>query len=299
MTDLGLGRGATTRSTAELAPITADDLDDVADFLRANLNDGVAWRETCASVPWQGQWPNYGFQLRDGDRVVGALLALYSTRMVAGRVEKFCNMGSWCVRPEYRSRSLSLLKALLAQDDYHFTVLTADVGPQEILAWSGFRPIDTTAALIPNLPWPSAFGARGLGRTRVSCAPADLETTLAGTALRIYRDHAGALAARHVVLARGQRTCYVMYRESRFRGRPVALLLYVSDPELFGRTWRTFTAHLLLRHRLLATVAELRIIGAAPLASVSIRNWPRMFRSSTLEAEHIDYLYSELTCVPW
>jgi hypothetical protein len=32
---------------------------------------------------------------------------------------------------EHRSRSISLLTALLRQDGYHFTVLTPDVGPQE------------------------------------------------------------------------------------------------------------------------------------------------------------------------
>ena len=66
--------------------------------------------------------------LRDGQRVVGTPLALYSERLVAGRVERFCNLTSWCVLPDYGSRSISLLTALLRQD---FTVLTPDVGPQE------------------------------------------------------------------------------------------------------------------------------------------------------------------------
>jgi len=58
-------------------------------------------------------------------------LALYSQRLVAGRVERFGNLTSWCVLPDYRSRSISLLTALLRQDGYHFTVLTPDVGRQE------------------------------------------------------------------------------------------------------------------------------------------------------------------------
>ena len=90
--------------------------------------------------------------------VVGTLLALYSERLVAGRVERFCNLGSWCVLPDYRSRSISLLNALLAQEGYNFTILSPDAGPQEILAWLRFRFLDTTAALVPNLPWPTPAG---------------------------------------------------------------------------------------------------------------------------------------------
>ncbi len=59
-----------------------------------------------------------------GERVVGVLLALYSERLVAGRLERFCNMGSWCVLPEYRGESMSLLNAMLAQEGFHFTSLS-------------------------------------------------------------------------------------------------------------------------------------------------------------------------------
>ena len=44
---------------------------------------------------------------------------------------RFGNVTSWCVLPDYRSRSISLFTALLRQDGYHFTVLTPDVEPHE------------------------------------------------------------------------------------------------------------------------------------------------------------------------
>src|SRR6478735_810308 len=104
--------------TVELTPITDADVAAVADFLHANHNDRVPWALSCSAAPWKVEAPNHGFMLRDGQRVVGTLLALYSERLVAGRVERFCNMGSWCVLPDYRSRSILLVKALLAQDGY-------------------------------------------------------------------------------------------------------------------------------------------------------------------------------------
>ena len=280
--------------TVELAPITDEDVAAVADFLHANLNDRVPWALACSAAPWKVEAPNRGFMLRDGQRVVGALLALYSERLVAGRVERFCNMGSWCVLPTYRSRSILLLKALLEQEGYHFTVLTADVGPQEVLAWFRFRYLDTSAALVPNLPWPTLPG-----RTRISADPDFIEKALTGAELELYHDHAQALAAHHLVLTRGQDSCYVMYRKSRYRDKPVALILHVSNPELFHRALIPLTRHLLVRHRLVATLAELRIIEHKPPLSFKLNNWPKMYRSANLEPEQIDYLYSELVCVPW
>ena len=50
---------------------------------------------------------------------------------------------------------------------------------------------------------------------------------------------------------------------------------------------------------LVATLAELRTIGTRPPLSLTLNNWPKMYRSASLEPGHVDYLYSELECVPW
>lgn len=281
--------------TIDLTPITEADVDAVAEFLRANHNDRVPWARSCSPVPWKVEAPNHGFMLRDGQRIVGTLLALYSERQVAGRAERFCNLGSWCVLPGYRSRSISLVRALLAQEGYHFTVLSPDDGPQEILAWLRFRLLDTSAAFVPNLPWPTLPG-----RTRISADPHVIERTLAGRELELYHDHAKALAARHLVLIRGHESCYVMYREFRYHRVPVfAIILHVSNPDLFRRGLIRLTRHLLVRRGLVATLGELRIIEHKPRLSVKLNNWPKLYRSARLEPEQIDYLYSELVCVPW
>lgn len=280
--------------TVELTPITDADAAAVAEFLHTNLNDEVPWDQLCSAVPWRVEAPNHGFMLRDGDRVVGTLLALYSERLVAGRVERFCNLGSWCVLRDYRSRSISLLNALLSQDGYHFTILSPDEGPQEILAWLRFRRLDTSAALVPNLLWPTLPG-----QTRISSDPDVIEGMLGGTELELYHDHAQALAARHLVIMRGQESCYVMYREFRYHGVPVfAIILHVSNPDLFRRGLYRLTRHLLVRRGLVATLAELRIIEHTPHLSFKLNNWPKMYRSASLEPGQVDYLYSELACVP-
>jgi len=280
--------------TVELSPITDADIAAVADFLHVNYKDRIPWARSRLAGPWKAEAPNHGFLLRDGQRIVGAHLAFYSERRVAGRVERFCDLGTWYVLPEFRSHSIRLVIALLAQDGYHFTALTPSHKVTSIHTRLGFHPLDTSAALIPNLPWPTPPG-----RTTISADPDVIESTLAGTELKLYHDHAQALAARHIVLLRGPDSCYVMYREITHKAVPLAVIVHVSNPQLFHRAILPLTRHLLFRHRLLATLAELRTIGPRPPLSFKVTSWPKMYRSASLAPDQIDDLYSELVCVPW
>jgi hypothetical protein len=281
--------------TVELAPITDADVPAVADFLHANFNNRVPWARACLEVPWKVEAPNHGFMLRDGQRVVGACLAFYAERLVAGHMERFCNMGAWCVHPAYRSHSIWLHMALLGQEGYHFTSLSPSETVMAINALLKFRSLDTSAVLVPNLPWPTLPS-----RTRISDDPDVIERTLAGAELELYRDHAHALAARHHVLIRGQDTCYVVYREHGYKGVPLlAGVLYVSNPDLFHRAMIPLTRHLLVRHRLVGTLMELRVIKHQPRLSFKLTSFPKMYRSASMEPGQIDNLYSELVCVPW
>ena len=280
--------------TVELSPITDADVPAVADFLRVNWSKRAPWARSHLAGPWKVDAPNHGFLLRDGQRVVGTHLAFYSERAVAGEAERFCDLGTWYVLPDYRFHSLRLIKAVLEQDGYHFTSLTASDKVASIHSRLGFRPLDTSAVLIPNLPWPTPPG-----RTTISTDPDVIESTLAGTELEIYQDHAQALAARHIVLIRGQDSCYVMYRETRDKAVPFAAIIHVSNPRLFRRAILPLTRHLLIRHRLLATVAELGIIGTRPPLSLKVTTRPKAYLSASLEPSQIDYLYSELLCLPW
>lgn len=281
--------------TVEVTPITDADVAAVAAFLHSNLNDRVPWNRAISSASWKASAPNHGFMLRVGERVVGTQLAFYSERLIAGRVERFCNISSWCVLPEFRFHSLRVHKAVLAQDGYHVTSFTPSETVVPIHVRFKFRSLDTSAVLIPNLPWPSRPG-----RTKISADPDVIESTLAGAELELYRDHAQALAARHLVLIRDEDSCYVMYREMRQKGVPFAAILHVSNPGLFRRAMMPLTRYLLIRHRLLATRAELRLIGhQPPPLSVRRTSWPKMYRSDSLEPDQIDDLYSELVCVPY
>jgi hypothetical protein len=280
--------------TVEIFPITDVDIAAVADFLNLNYKNRIPWARSRLAGPWNFDAPNHGFMLRDKQRIVGAHLAFYSERLVAGKVERFCDLGTWFVLPEFRFHSIRLIKAVLAQEGYHFTALTPSAKVAPIHTRLGFRSLDTSAALIPNLPWPTLPG-----RTTISAEPDVIESTLAGTELELYRDHAQALAVRHIVALGGSDPCYVMYREISAKRIPVAEIVHVSDPELFHRAILPLTRHLLIRDRLLATLAELRFIRHKPPLSFRVTPSRKLYRSDSLQPDQIDDLYSELVCIPW
>jgi hypothetical protein len=285
-------------SAVRVAPITDADVRRAAEFLHAQLNARVSaehWARA-VDVPWDVEYPNAGFMLLADDEVVGVQLALYSERIIDGRSERFCNLGAWCVLPAYRFHGLRLLKSVLGQEGYHFTDLSPSGNVVGINQRLSFRFLDTTTALVLNLPW--------LTRPRsdlISSDPELIESTVTGRDLELYRDHAAAGAARHLVLIRGDQWCYVVFRMDRRKRLPLfASVLHVSNPALFRAMARPLARHLLIHHRALATLAEERIVGYRPRPSFLLRSPRRkMFRSPSLEPGQIDYLYSELVCVSW
>lgn len=283
---------------SEVRPITDEDIPAVASFLAECMVSGVtaeAWTKA-VDVPWVVDAPNHGFLLHDGSAVVGAYLAFYSERVIDGRPERFCNLGAWCVRPEHRVAGLRLLKALLGQKGFHFTDLSPSGNVIAFNTRNGFEFLDTSTAVVPNLPWPTRPG-----QVRVTSRPDILEATLTGDELRRWRDHRHVAAARHVLLVRGDAWCYVVFRKERRKGLPLfASVLHVSHPAVFQRFGRAFFRHLLVRHRVLATFVELRVVNHRPRPSFALPNpRPRMFKSERLAPTAIDYLYSELVCVAW
>ena len=288
----------TSAPAITVAPIAADDMPRVAAFLHAHMPARVPVERWIGAVdvPWNVEAPNAGFMLLDGDAVVGAHLAFYSERIIDGRVERFCNLGAWCVLPEHGFHGMRLLKALLGQSGYHFVDLSPSGNVVRINTRLGFRHLDASTRLIPHLPWPTWRGD-------VITDPARIEQVLSGQDLQIFRDHAQTHGARHLVLKDGDDVSYVVFRIERWKRLPrrFVSILHASNPRVFRRLTRRLSRHLLLHHGTLGTLAEDRIVKLAP-PRPSFRipaPRPRMYRSETLQPGDIDYLYSELTCLAW
>ncbi|HTW16412.1 MAG TPA: hypothetical protein VMF51_14850 [Nocardioides sp.] len=284
--------------TVRVAPVRAADLPEVGAFLHDHLNPRLSAADwAAAAVPtWQVDAPNHGFLLRAGDRLVGVQLAFYAEREVEGRTVRFCNLGAWCVLEPYRGHGLRLLRAALAQRGHVFTDLSPSGSVVAINERLRFRSLDTTTALVPNLP-----RLPGRRRARVVTDLDEIDRALDGAERALFRDHRRAGAAHHVLLDAGPRgRCYVMYRSDRRRGmRLFATLLHVSDPDVLRRCRPDLARHLLAR-RLPVTLAELRVVGGRPAGSVLLRHpRPKQVRGTEVSPDAVDNLYSELVLVAW
>ena len=208
-------------------------------------------------------------------------------------LRRVCNLGAWCVLEEHRFRGIRLLRALLAQPGYVFTDLSPSGNVIALNTRLGFSTLDTATAVIANLPLPS----RGV---EVVSRPARIRAVLNGVDLHTYLDHADDPAARHLVLRQGGVSCYVMFRKDRRKDLPIfASLLHVSDPALLRESFSALRRHLLVRHGLPVTLAEIRLIGAPPrMSRVLASHRTKMYRGD-VAPDHIDSLYSELTRVAW
>lgn len=279
-------------------PIRRADASAVGRFLHQHLNQRVAaeaWEKVIVP-PWDAQAPNHGFQLLNGDEIVGAYLAVYSQRDGnKGRIP-VCNLAAFCVLEDFRMHGLRLVRALLAQRDYDFVDLSPSgnvIGLNERL---GFRRLDTATRMVANLPHPPRRD------TRVTGDPATLERVLRGQDADVYRDHREAAAARHVLVQMNGRYGYLVFRRDRRRGLPLfASPIYTGgDSAVLKSNWSSVAAHILLEHHLPATLAERRILGFAPGIGVELTHpRPKMIRGSRLDPATIDYLYSEMVLVEW
>jgi hypothetical protein len=297
MSGKSAGSATSVGSAVEVKPISDADMWTVAQFLEREMSSGVsaaAWHR--AMTPsWHVAQPNHGYLLRTNGNVVGAYLALYSERVMDGHLQRICNLGAWCVAKEHRASGLLLLRSLLRQRGYTFTDLSPSGNAVPLNTRLGFTLLDTTTALVPNLPWP--VRSRGM---RVVDSRSEIDVLLSESDLRIYRDHAAAAAAHHLVLCDGERTCYVIFRRERRKRLPLfASVLHVGNPDAFRVCAPLFYRHLLLRHGIPATLVEVRVVGHRPPIGVLLSGRPKMYLSESLGPDHVDYLYSELTCVAW
>jgi hypothetical protein len=277
--------------------IEDDDIQLVAEFLHQHLNQRISPQTWATGIDthWVEDAPNHGYMLIDNARVVGANIAFYSERHIGGLVERVCNLGALCVLERYRSHAVRPVRAILKQPNYTFTDLSPSGNVIELNKRLGFQFLNTTTVLAVNTPWPAKRSVT------IVTDPTLIELHLNDPALRIFRDHESATSLRMLVIERSQH-CLLIARRDRRKGLPLFMtVLYVSEPELFRRTYRHVFNHFLIRDGAPITILEGRIVGdLRPVGSYALsRSRPKMFKSQSLQAADIDYLYSELTQIAW
>ncbi len=271
-----------------IEPITELTLPEFAVFLEANMPVSRTAQDWISGLQenWCASRPNYGFLMRDEGKVVGGIGAYYADRIIRGQKECFCNITSWCVLDSHRKYSMQLAMNVAAQQGYHFT----DFSPTKVVAGTlqffKFKPMDEAVVVIPNLPLPSLSG-------RLHTEPRDIESSLSGQMLAIWKDHAKFPWLQHVIVGQAGDWCHVIYKRGEFKRLPCANVIYISDGAVFNRYLNRLSRHFFWQGMMTAHI-ERRFLAEVPgLAVIRTGFNAKQFLSSSLEPSDIDYLYSE------
>jgi len=277
-------------SMPELLPVTDADLGEFCVFLNRHLDPGKTPDQFrfAFQQDWGMAQPNHGFVVRKEGEIVGAIGAIYASRVINGQSRRFCNITSWCVLEAYRSQSMRLPMAVCSQEGFSFT----DLSPTEVVAKSlqflKFKPLDSDRELIFNVPFP----APGI---HLEQDPERIAALLPEPWAQVDRDHRHIPWLQRVALAGPDGVCYVVFKRQSFKGLPSAEVLAVSDGRQFLRGFGRFAAHVLLHHGMVSTRVESRFLPARPPLSRRLSGYrQKMFRSDLLQAADIDNLYSEI-----
>ncbi|TMH10007.1 MAG: hypothetical protein E6H68_17445 [Betaproteobacteria bacterium] len=279
-----------------LEPIRDEDLPEFCRFLHENLSRERSVEEWAKAFAqhWCPSKPNNGFLIRHQGRIVGGIGAIYAERSVRGRLERFCNITSWCVLDAFRAQSVRLAMAVAAQPGFHFTDLTPTEVVSKTLQFLKFKPMNERHTILPNLPWPLVR----LGGIRVLSDPAQIGLLLGPDDAKAYRDHRHLPWLRHLAVGVTDAWCYVVWKRTRLKGITGAVIIALSDAELFLRYRMALGSYLLVHHGLLYTRVESRLLPRLPALSIELLGYrSKVFRSDTLTAADMSNLYSELVAL--
>lgn len=242
---------------------------------------------------WERDETHCGLILVDGDRTVGFLGMIFSRRRINDKVEKFCNLTSWFVHKDYRSRAISLILPLHGMKDYTITDLTPAKNVYQIQNKLGFKDLDAAGRLL--LPFGRRLFQPKYSATNLTHDLAAIEKKLEGQNLKIFNDHKHYRCS-HFLLTGKDRYCYIIYTKLKRKRIPYAHLHYISDPDLFALAYRDIRKSIISHSKGYFLLIDSRLVKnkKLPLSVCLPYRAPKQYMSSTLKPEQIDNLYSEL-----
>ena len=282
--------GATEPVTSVVRKAVPGDLDQIFTLLRGSELS----RETRARMfekRWGADEDYFGYVLEVNGVIVGMLGLMFSRRTIDGVTYKFCELHTWYVEDAYRDESLKLFLPVMGLKGYELI----NVAPSDVvLAISkkfGFQELETHLRLIFPVPTPGAL----LGGTELVYDLDEIERSLSGKDLQIFRDHRDLPLTHVLARDRGGHPCYLIAKAcSRDRWERYGRLFHVSDVSAFVRHLPALRRLCLKLGVLFLVMNDAKLGGAAlPFSKVIPREVPSVFKSRKLRREDLDHLYTE------
>lgn len=279
-----------------LEPITDERLLDYCRFLQENLyrdRTPESWAESFRQN-WGVESPNHGFMLTKEGEIVGGIGAIYAERIIRGLPERFCNITSWCVLDAYRAQSMRLAMAVTSQAGYHFSDLTPTEVVSKTLQFLKFKPMKESHAVWPNFPWPFA----GFGSVRIETNLDAIESLLSEDDARAFRDHRHFPWLNHLAIGTPGAFCHIVFNTTELKHLPGAFIIACSNPEIMLRHRLALGNHLLLKHGLVFSRMETRLLPELPRPCIELKGYRnKVYLSQTLNESDVSNLYSEIVAL--
>lgn len=272
-------------------PATAADQDAVSAFLHRNLDSTVPPERFARlfDYPWMADKPNCGYVLEDDGAITGFVGAIYADRMVGGRLERFCNLTSWCVLESHRNHSMKLIAACHRDREQTYTNFSARPVVQKINEALKYQPLGRWKLFLPPL---TGFATLGAPKPKFVSGAEAVAPKLAGEHARLLEDHAKTECS-HLLVEDGSGYCYVISNRRVKKGVPFSEILYLSDRDRFLRHLERIKLRILLQERTPVLAVDERLIGCRPPLAYRFER-STMYRSARVPASAVDNLYSEL-----
>ena len=283
-----------------LRGIFDEDLEDVYCFLSETFNPDVGgwfnpgltldvWR-LAFNRSWMPEKPNNGFMLSVNNTIVGVFCALYSQQQTRKGIQNICNTSTWFVLDEYRSHSLKLMAAMLAQKGFLFTSLSASPNVYELHRRFGFRSYVTTLVAIPNLPKLNYVSKR----LEILADPESMGRCLDSEVKQISIDHRDIPTVQQIVFHAADEALLVIFDTRRVRGVPATNIFYLSNPDMFYQNRYEICSYFLLHNHTLFTRIHRCSMSKVPAFSLEIkRNINLFYNGDIAELSFPEFIYSE------
>lgn len=243
---------------------------------------------------WSSRHDHFGYVLMEGDEVVGFLGTFFYERIIDGTTCHLCNLFCWYVLEKYRKQSLMLILAVLNLKDTTITSLTPSREAGLILERFKFVPLESSVKIF------SVFSAFGSSISGTVVTDTELiRARLSRNELSLFEDHSLPGSCNHLVFEPSgdkDSPCYVVYNTVRKKRISFTQVYYVSDPDIFSKSFPRIQRFFFKTNHCLFTVIDKRLLldrNPALGFDYTLR-YPRLYRTSDLTPQKVDNLYTEL-----
>jgi hypothetical protein len=278
---------------SSLVPLTPQMLPDLHKLVVEGLSARAPLEDT-QRVFFGHNWTRdglRGYGLLEGGKLVGMLGLIFSERSFGGQTISYCNLHSWYVHPDYRAKSLMMLRAVLGLPGCVLTDFTAARRAVTIVQRLGFQIVDQAAWVLPALDF------RDTGHPavqEVTDANQHILAELSPEQWQLFFDHQ-PFACKCALIRDEQTFGTIIYSRVKMGARSYCQVYYVSSPPLLAKHHAEVRTHLLRQTGERFVAIDARLMGDTRIPhSRRAKATTKLVRTGSPLPAPVDSLYSEV-----